>query len=54
MIDSLLSDIKKHLANSLWFVKWLSTKPTGQFIIKVDIGQGSVRGKPKVSITENV
>lgn len=53
MIDTLFSQIKKHLADSQWFVKWLGSKPTGQFTIQVNLGQGSVRGTPKISITEN-
>lgn len=52
MLDKLFISIIKHLEDSLWFVKWLSNKPTGQFTIQVNLGQGSVRGKPKISITE--
>lgn len=52
MLDKLFISIIKHLEDSLWFVEWLSNKPTGQFTIQVNLGQGSVRGRPKISITE--
>ena len=54
MIDMLFSEIKKHLANSQWFVKWLGSKPTGQFTIQVNVNQGGIRGKPKITIAENI
>ena len=54
MVDTLLFDIKKHLVNSLWVVQWLSSKPNGQIIIQINIGQGSIRGMPKISITESI
>ena len=53
MIDIIFSQIKKHLVDSAWFIKWLSSKPTGQFVIQVNLNQGGIRGKPKITITEN-
>lgn len=54
MIDTLFTNIKKHLISSIWFIKWLETKPTGEFIIKVNINQGGIRGRPKITITDNI
>lgn len=53
MIDTLFSNIKKHLINSAWFIRWLESRPTGEFVIRVNLGQGGIRGKPKISITDN-
>lgn len=53
MIDTIFSEIKKHLENSQWFLRWVSSKPTGQFTIQVNVNQGGVIGRPKISITEN-
>lgn len=46
--DILFLDMKKR------FLEWLKKKPTGKFIIEINVGQGSIRGKPKSSITENI
>ena len=53
MIDLIFSHIKKYLIDSAWFIKWLSSKPTGQFVIQVNLNQGGVIGKPKIIITDN-
>ena len=53
MIDIIFSQIKKHLVDSVWFTKWLKSKPTGQFVIQINLNQGGVIGKPKVTITDN-
>lgn len=36
------------------FKKWLEKAPTGKFIVEINVNQGGLRGKPKVSITEDV
>ena len=51
MIDTLFTNIKKHLISSTWFIEWLKSRPTGQFTIQVNLNQGGVIGKPKVTIT---
>lgn len=53
MIDTIFSEIKKHLVGSSWFIAWLKSKPSGQFTIQVNINQGGIRGKPKIFITDN-
>ena len=53
MIDLIFSQIKKHLIDSVWFIKWLNSKPTGQFVIQINLNQGGVIGKPKIIITDN-
>lgn len=54
MIDTLFTNIKNHLINSAWFIRWLESKPSGELIIKVNINQGGIRGRPKIIITENI
>lgn len=34
-------------------LKWLENMPTGQFILHVNINEGGIRGKPKMTIIED-
>jgi len=48
IIDAVLEKIRVKLTT------WLDQKPTGSFTIKLDVNQGGLRGKPKVTTTENL
>lgn len=48
MFDILFSKIKTR------FIEWLKKKPTGDFIIKINVGEGGIRGKPKITITDDL
>ena len=48
MVDILFSNIIKR------FKTWMNKTPTGKFVIEININQGGIIGKPKVTITENM
>ena len=48
MFDILFSKIKAR------FIEWLKENPTGEFTIRINVGEGGIRGKPKITITENM
>jgi hypothetical protein len=48
LVDILFTDILKR------FRKWLKKVPTGKFIIEINVGQGNIRGRPKITITEDI
>jgi len=47
-LDILFNDVKMR------FIKWLEKKPTGSFIVEITVNNGGIRGKPKISITEDI
>ena len=47
MIDKLFEKMLRR------FKEWVEKKPTGKFIIEINVNEGGVRGKPKVSMTED-
>jgi len=47
-IDVILERIRVRLT------EWLDQKPTGSLTIRFDVNQGGLRGKPKVTTTENL
>ena len=47
-IDRLFDEIRNR------FVTWLNKKATGKFVIEININQGGIIGKPKITITENI
>jgi len=46
-VNVLMEKIAKKLT------EWLEKKPTGRFIVKIEINQGGIRGK-KVGIIEDI
>lgn len=48
MVDNLFIKIIKR------FKDWLRGKPTGQFVIEINVNQGGVRGIPKISVTDDL
>ena len=36
------------------FYEWIEKTPTGKFTLDITVGDGGIRGKPKVSMTENI
>jgi hypothetical protein len=47
-IERILKDIQARL------LLWLTGKPNGQFMIEINVNEGGVRGRPKVTITETL
>lgn len=48
MIDAIIRKIIKRVN------AWLESKPTGKVVIEINVNQGGVRGKPKISITDEL
>jgi len=46
-VNVLLEQIKQRLT------EWLAKKPSGRFIVKIEVNQGGIRGK-KVGIIEDI
>lgn len=41
-------------ASKVNILEWLEKKPTGTFILTVEVNEGGIRGKPKLTKTQNL